>query len=178
MKNFLPQSRRLTGALRHGTASSHEYCMRARPPAAAAGVTPDSISSFVREQWPSMAGLPHPTCHAISRQHVIVSIVVPASSIRPGGFICGPTQFALADLALWYASFGVIGLEAMALTSELSIRFLRPAKGNMLWARADLNSIGTRQIVGTVTAWTDDFATPSSVSQGTYVLPRQRDSQH
>ena len=77
------------------------------------------------------------------------------------------------DLALWYAVFGAIGLEAMALTGELSIRFLRPAVGNRLQARADLNSVGSRQIVGTVSIWVDDPDKPVSVAQGTYMAPRR-----
>ena len=86
----------------------------------------------------------------------------------------GPTQFGLADMALWYATFGAVGLEAMALTSELSIRFVRPATGTELWARADLASVGSRNVVGSVVIWTDDPDRPTAICQGTYVLPPSR----
>ena len=93
--------------------------------------------------------------------------------VRPGGFISGPTQFALADAALWYLAFVAIGrVEPMALTSELSIRFLRPAVGVELWARATLEGAGRRNVVGSVRIWVDereDRAT--AVAQGTYALP-------
>ena len=73
------------------------------------------------------------------------------------GFVAGPTQFALADAALWYLVFGALGrIEPMALTSELSIRFLRPAIGPTLHARADLAAISRRSVVGSVTLWTGD----------------------
>ena len=93
--------------------------------------------------------------------------------LRPGGFISGPTQFSLADAALWYVVFAAIGrIEPMALTSELSIRFLRPAIGDVLWARGTLESAGRRNVVGTVHVWTDDRPEkPTAVAQGTYVLP-------
>lgn len=133
------------------------------------GVTPDSIARYVREQWP---GAPMADCLEVSGRHALVSREVDEASIRPGGFISGPTQFSIADLALWYACFGAIGLEAMALTSELSIRFVRPALGRELHARADLHSVGGRNVVGTVTIWTDDQSRPVSVCQGTYVRPR------
>lgn len=97
---------------------------------------------------------------------------VAPSSIRPGGFISGPTQFAMADLALWYAVFGAVGLEAMALTSELSIRFVRPAVGAVLEARADLHSVGKRNIVGSVVIHTGNPERPTAICQGTYVLPK------
>lgn len=42
---------------------------------------------------------------------------------RIGGYISGPTQFALADVAMWIAVFGAKGFNEMAMTSELSIRY-------------------------------------------------------
>ncbi len=93
--------------------------------------------------------------------------------LRPGGFVSGPTQFGLADAALWYMVFAAIGrIEPMAMTSELSIRYLRPAQGEMLWAKATLESAGRRNVVGTVRIWCDDRESkPSSTAQGTYALP-------
>jgi acyl-coenzyme A thioesterase PaaI-like protein len=86
--------------------------------------------------------------------------------------VSGPTQFGLADAALWYALFGAVGIEPMALTSELSIRYLRPAQGEVLHAMADLHTVGRRNVVGTVVLWMDDRTDrPVSVAQGTYVRP-------
>lgn len=133
------------------------------------GVTPESVHRYVAEQWPDA---PVAVCREISGRHVVASMDVPESAIRPGGLVSGPTQFVIADLALWYAVFGAIGLEAMAVTSELSIRFVRPALGRQLVARADLHSVGSRNIVGSVVIWTDDPDKPTAVCQGTYVRPR------
>lgn len=141
----------------------------AAPIPAAPGVTPETVEAFVAQQWPARPD--RAACHEVSGRHAVVEMPVAVEAIRPGGYISGPTQFAVADLALWYAVFGAIGLEAMALTSELSIRFLRPATGDRLQARADLNSVGSRQIVGTVSIWVDDPDKPVSVAQGTYMAP-------
>ena len=60
----------------------------------------------------------------------------------------------------------------MALTSELSIRYLRPAVGETLWAMASLDKAGRRNVVGTVRVWTDDRSDkPTATAQGTYALP-------
>jgi acyl-coenzyme A thioesterase PaaI-like protein len=60
----------------------------------------------------------------------------------------------------------------MALTSELSIRFLRPARGKVLWAKATLDVAGRRNVVGTVRVWCDDrIDKPTATAQGTYALP-------
>jgi acyl-coenzyme A thioesterase PaaI-like protein len=63
-------------------------------------------------------------------------------------------------------------MEPMTLTSEMSIRFLRPARGEVIRARARIDSLGSRSIVGTVIAYTDDESKPVAVAQGTYMRPK------
>ncbi len=130
---------------------------------------PHEITATVQAAFPGAAV----ACHQIGPDWVIARTVPDSGSVRPGGFISGPTQFALADSALWYLTFVAIGkIELMALTSELSIRFLRPAIGETLWARATLDKAGRRSVVGTVRLWTDDNESkPTATAQGTYMLP-------
>lgn len=113
------------------------------------------------------------TCAGIGEDFALASLAITEDMLRPGGFVSGPTQFGLADAALWYVVFAAIGrIEPMALTSELSIRFLRPAQGNVLWARAAVESAGRRNVVGTVHVWCDDREhKPTATAQGTYALP-------
>ena len=98
-------------------------------------------------------------------------------ALRPGKIISGPTVFSICDAALFYASLSAIGMEPMTLTSEMSIRFLRPARGEVIRARATVNSLGSRAIVGTVVAYTDDESKPVAVAQGTYMRPKNKTSQ-
>ena len=130
------------------------------------------ISEAVAESFP---GSTH-RCHEIGHGYAISRFEPDAESIRPGGYISGPTQFGAADAALWYMSFVALGrIEQMALTSELSIRFLRPAIGGVLWARADLDIITRRSVVGTVRVWVDDnIDKPTATAQGTYAIPLDR----
>ena len=131
-------------------------------------ITPEEINTFVQDAFPGMGS----ECTEVGPRHAIARRLITPTEIRPGGFVSGPTQFAIADAVLWYALFGAVGIEAMALTSELSIRFLRPAAGTMLFARADLDQVGRRSVIGTVSMWMDDRTDKSvSVAQGTYVRP-------
>jgi acyl-coenzyme A thioesterase PaaI-like protein len=113
------------------------------------------------------------TCHELGSDFAVAFREVDDTEFRPGGFISGPTQFGLADAALWYLVFAATGrIEPMALTSELSIRYLRPAQGSLLWARATLDVAGRRNVVGTVKVWCDDREhKPTATAQGTYALP-------
>jgi acyl-coenzyme A thioesterase PaaI-like protein len=56
----------------------------------------------------------------------------------------------------------------------MSIRFLRPAQGDQIRARADLVSIGRRSIVGNVVAYTESLDKPVTGLSGPYVRPPGR----
>ena len=129
----------------------------------------EEINALVQPAFP---GSPN-SCAEVGEGYAVARRVVGAEELRPGGYISGPTQFAVADAALWYLVFAVIErVELMALTSELSIRYLRPAIGETLWARATLDKAGRRNVVGTVRVWTDDRVDkPTATAQGTYALP-------
>jgi uncharacterized protein (TIGR00369 family) len=134
----------------------------------AESLTPNAVNELVATAFPGSRA----RCVELGSSHAVAEMVTDDRDIRPGGFVAGPTQFALADAALWYLAFGALGrIEPMALTSELSIRFLRPAIGTSLHARADLAAISRRSVVGSVTLWTGNAGKPTAVAQGTYALP-------
>lgn len=132
-------------------------------------LTPTAVNDAIAKLFPG-SEMP---CVDLGPRHALVGKPLGGALLRPGGFVSGPMQFAAADAALWYAIFGALDtVVPMALTSELSIRFLRPAKGETLWARAELHSVGRRNVVGTIRLWMDDQPERTvSVAQGTYVLP-------
>ena len=142
------------------------------PTARVGGVSSELTVAGINEAVvSSYSGSPY-RCAEIGDGWVLARYDVDPTTLRPGGYISGPTQFGLADCALWFLSFLPIGrIELMALTSELSIRYLRPAIGSELWARASLERAGRRNMVGTVHIWTDDESKPTSTAQGTYAYP-------
>ena len=129
----------------------------------------EEVNQFVDNVFPAMKV----SCLEITEIHALALLTVNPDDLRPGGFISGPDQFRLADAVLWFLTFGAIGrVEEISVTTELSIRFLRPAIGKKLYARADLEVKNRRSVVGSVYLWCDD--TPSrrvSTGQGTYALP-------
>lgn len=67
---------------------------------------------------------------------------VDPGNLRPGGYINGPTQMAIADSAAYIAIFTRIGITPMALTSNLNINFMRPCIGNAVIAEAEILKLG------------------------------------
>lgn len=131
--------------------------------------TIEQVNAAVDEHFP---GNPN-RCVDIGPTFAVVEYVVAAGNIRPGGFISGPTQFAVIDSALWFLTWAAIRrIELMALTSELSIRYLRPAQGTRLYCRADLEAASRRSVVASARVWCDDRPDKSTATaQGTYALP-------
>jgi len=134
-------------------------------------VTAADINTMLDHEFPGTGN----SCFEIGPDWAIARHQVDPAGLRPGGFISGPTQFALADGALWYAVFVGIGrIEPMAMTSELSIRYLRPAVGHTLFARATIEKAGRRNVVCSFRVWCDDREDkPTATGQGTYALPTQ-----
>lgn len=116
--------------------------------------TPDEVNAMVAREFPSAhaAGF---RCVELGTGFAVARWRHDAAMLRPGGLISGPTQFGLADTALWFLTFTVLGLAPMAVTSELTISFLRPAAGGDLWGRADLLRAGKAKITGAVRLWVD-----------------------
>jgi len=131
--------------------------------------TPAAINEFFAREFPS-AHAGGMRCDDSGPGVAVARWRYDPTALRPGGFISGPTQFALADIALWFLTFTVLGLAPMALTSELTISFLRPAVGGDLLARAELLRAGKTAIKGTVRLWVDGKPDkPVSYVIGSYV---------
>lgn len=131
-------------------------------------VTPEAINAMLDELWPGARAV----CLDVSGESARGRLTPQPSDVRPGGFLSGPAQFAIADATLWFAVLGAIGnIDPTVLTSELSIRYLRPAAGTTLSAEARIDRVGKRSAVGTIKVWVDDVSErPTAVAQGSYAL--------
>ena len=132
----------------------------------------DGINDMVRSQFPGTRN----RCLDLGDDWALAGYDVIDADIRPGGFVSGPTQFGLIDCALWFLSFVALGrIEPMALTSELSIRYLRPAQGSQLRCRATLEAASRRSVVGTAHVWIEGRPDKiTATGQGTYAVPLPR----
>jgi uncharacterized protein (TIGR00369 family) len=91
--------------------------------------------------------------------------------LRPGGTISGPTMMELADFAMYVAVFSAIGPQPLAVTTNLSINFLRkPAPADLL-ADAKLLKVGKRLVVGEVAIYSDGQDAPVAHVTSTYSVP-------
>lgn len=136
-----------------------------------AELTPGQVNRFVAGVYPA-AYAEGTRCVELGDGWAVARWSFNETELRPGSYISGPRMFSSADSALWYATFTIIGLEEMAVTAELSIRFLRPAKNGDLMAKAVIKSVSARRLVGNVELWVDGAPERLvAVAQGSYATP-------
>ena len=92
--------------------------------------------------------------------------------IRPGGTVSGPTMMTLADVALYVAILGEIGMVPLAVTTSLNFNFLRrPSADCDLIAKCTLLKLGRQLAVGEVLLFSDGNSQPVAHAVGTYSIP-------
>lgn len=114
-------------------------------------VTLADLSAFLEAEFPQAfgPGRPHAVV-SIGPRTATVRLDAGEAQLRPGGTVSGPAMMGLADVAVYVALLGQIGLVPLAVTTNLSINFLRKPPPGELFADARLIKLGRRLAVGDV----------------------------
>jgi uncharacterized protein (TIGR00369 family) len=138
----------------------------------APAMTAEAIEDLLRREFPQAfyegCGL------SLERVHyadVRVRRAYHEDHLRPGGTISGPTMMELADFAMYVAVFSAIGPQPLAVTTNLSINFLRKPAPTDLLADAKLLKVGKRLVVGEVAIYSDGMDEPVAHVTSTYSVP-------
>lgn len=102
-----------------------------------------------------------------------VSHSVGIDELRPGGTVAGPVLMAVADVALYVAILGEIGIVPLAVTTSLNINFLRkPSADRSIIGVCKLIKLGKTLAVGEVSLYSEGNPQPVAHAVGTYAIPR------
>lgn len=94
------------------------------------------------------------------------------ADLRPGGTVSGPVMMEVADTALYVALLAEIGIVPMAVTTSLTINYLRkPSAERDLIGVCRLLKVGRRLAMGEVTLYSDADPAPVAHATGTYAIP-------
>jgi len=97
---------------------------------------------------------------------------VGTDELRPGGTVSGPVLMAVADVALYVALLGEIGIVPLAVTTSLSINFLRkPAPSRSIIGICKLIKVGRSLAVGDVALYSEGVEDMVAHAVGTYSIP-------
>ncbi|MGJ8564235.1 MAG: PaaI family thioesterase [Alphaproteobacteria bacterium] len=133
-------------------------------------VTSEELEAFFDSMFPGRDET-FPSYPVVKNDFVQMRQQVDHRHLRPGGYISGPTQMALADHAAYVAIFTRTGIIPMAVTSNLNIDFLRPCIGKAVIADAKLIKLGKNLAVTTVDMRAEGNEKLSSRATVTYVVP-------
>lgn len=116
---------------------------------------------------------PHTSIHVeeLEDGHARIQMAAGHTHLRPGGYISGPTQMAMADTAAYMVVMSKLGITPMAVTSNLNIHFLRPCIGEGIQAVGTLLRMGKRSAVVRVEVRAQGSDKQSSEVTVTYALP-------
>lgn len=108
----------------------------------------------------------------VTAEGVVLRLPIGPEHERPGGTVSGPTMMAVVDAAAWLATLSRIGPVALAVTSSLTINFLRkPPLTADLWAQASLLKLGRRLSVSDVLVISGDNGDVVAQATVTYAIP-------
>jgi len=133
-------------------------------------LTPAEITAYLDEVFPQSSGMfvIEDAGHLRSR----VRMPVDERHLRPGDTISGPSMFWLADCAFYVAVLATMGREAQqAVTTTMSINFMRRPTLNDLVGEARILKLGRRLAVGDVLLFPAGSDEPVAHAQATYALP-------
>lgn len=95
--------------------------------------------------------------------------------LRPGGTVSGPVMMTVADVAVYVALLGVIGIVPLAVTTSLNINFLRkPSAERDVIGVCKLLKLGKTLVVGDVHLYSEGNEQPIAHAVVTYSIPPVR----
>lgn len=112
-------------------------------------LTETDLSRFLDEVFPQAKD--DFAVERLTDDGIVLRMKVSERHLRPGGTISGPAMFGLADVAFYFALMSRIGLQALAVTTNVAIDFLRkPLPDADLLGEARILKIGRQLAAGDV----------------------------
>ena len=131
-------------------------------------ISKNELANFLATEFPQTKC----SIESVGSRSAKVRHTIGFDELRPGGTVSGPVLMAVADVALYVAILGEIGLEALAVTTNLSINFLRkPGADADIIGDCVLIKVGKSLVVGEVTLYSEGMADPVAHVVGTYSIP-------
>jgi acyl-coenzyme A thioesterase PaaI-like protein len=132
-------------------------------------VTATEIADFLRREFPQTRCV----VEAVGDGTSTVSLEITAHELRPGGTVSGPVLMEVADVALYVAILGKLGIIPLAVATSFTINVLRrPAADRAIVGICNLMKVGHSLVVGDVALYSKGQDEIVAHAVGTYSIPR------
>ena len=133
--------------------------------------TKAEIIDFLAREFPQSKCI----VEEVGDRSAIVSHPIGPAQLRPGDTVSGPLLMTVADVGLYVAILATIGLVPLAVTTSLTINFLRkPSSRNPIVGVCRLMKVGRILVVGEVALYSDRNEDMVAHAVGTYSIPPKR----
>lgn len=129
----------------------------------------EALNDYLAEIFPG-SGLSRSVEYADGAR-ALVRVRYAESQLRPGGTLSGPTMMSLADTAMYALVLSAIGRVPLAVTTNLSINFLRKPPPADLVAEARMLKLGKALAVGDVLIRSEGEEAACAHAVVTYSIP-------
>ncbi|MBO6865647.1 MAG: PaaI family thioesterase [Pseudomonadota bacterium] len=136
-------------------------------------ITKDEMMPYLDQVFPQVRGMFG--IDRLDEDLLVMRLFEDEKHLRPGGTVSGPAMFALADVAAYVATMARIGQEALAVTTNCSIDFMRkPESGKDVLAECRVLKLGRALSVCDVLLYSEGMAEPVARANLTYSIPPKR----
>ncbi len=127
----------------------------------------DELAAFLAAEFPQTKV----TVVSVGDGAAVVLHAIGFDELRPGGTVSGPVLMGVADVGLYVAILGTIGITTHVATTNLNTNFLRmPAGDRDIIGECRLLKVGRTLIVGEVSLFSEGHQRPVAHVVGTYAL--------
>lgn len=134
--------------------------------------TKEEIVAFMALEFPQAKY----KVEAVGDNRSTLSHDIGIDELRPGGTVSGPVLMSVADVAIYVAILGTIGIVPLTVTTSLTINFLRkPSAKARIIAECTLMKVGRTLIVGEVSLYSEGSNDRVAHVVGTYSVPPKRE---
>lgn len=133
-------------------------------------MTAPQVEAFLGQHFPQSRAF-GARIESVSEGSVRVRMTAEERHLRPGDTVSGPTLFTLCDHAFYCLVLSAVGPVPLAVTTHLTIDFLRRPDPGELVAEAEILKLGRRLVVARVTVTHPGSSTALCHATGTYSLP-------
>ena len=131
--------------------------------------TQAEIIEFIKTEFPQSKCI----IEAVGNKTATIRHNIGEAELRPGGTVSGPVMMFVADVALYVAILGEIGIVPLTVTTSLNINFLRkPAADKAIIGVCKLIKLGRTLAIGEVSIYSEGNPDMVAHAVGTYAIPR------
>ena len=131
--------------------------------------TQAEITEFIKTEFPQTKCI----IDAVGNMSATIRHNITEAELRPGGTVSGPVMMFVADVALYIAILGEIGIVPLTVTTSLNFNFLRkPSADKAIIGVCKLIKLGRTLAIGEVSIYSEGNPEMVAHAVGTYAIPR------